>query len=45
MLIEVDVTDTYDEYLMLDTEGDTCWRGHIVSLATPSQPASAATRT
>ena len=29
-LIEVDVTDSYDEHLMLDTEGDTCWRGHIV---------------
>ena len=29
-LIEVDVTDTHDEYLMLDTEGDTVWRGHIV---------------
>ena len=26
---EIDVTDTYDKYLILDSDGDPSWRGHI----------------
>lgn len=28
---EIDVTDTYDEYLILDSYGDPDWRGHIIT--------------
>ena len=29
--IEVDVTDSYDEYLQVLGEGDAAWRGHIIA--------------